>query len=232
MFKQKPIRGKDQDIRSLPTYTIPEAAGFLAMSRSTLYAWYSGRKPLLVASGRLQTMPLLSFRDLEEAYKIHLLRTEFRVSFDSLREALVAARETAHDDHPLLNAEWYKFSNDLVMKLRARGRRRQQLVTLTGTRLKQLALDEVVDLWGHRIVAGKVIFPWRYSHKDDSRPVALDPEVMSGRLVITGTRIPVYVLWQRKLAGQSSSELAEDYDLTEDIVSKALMHIDVQEKAA
>jgi len=222
---------KGQDIRTLPTYTIPEAAGFLAMSDRTLQSWYGGRSPVLIASGRVGNTSLLSFRDLEEAYKLHSLREKYEFSFPVLHEALIAARETARLEHPLLDSELSAFGRGLTIHLPARGRRKRQVVQLVGPR--QLAMEEVVNIWGRRIVSGKVIFPWRYLKDDDNtRPVALDPEVMSGRLVITGTRIPVHVLWRRRIAGQSPSDLAEDYGLSEDLVTKALMHIDVHQKAA
>jgi uncharacterized protein (DUF433 family) len=231
VMKRKPIRQKGQDIRTLPTYTIPEAAAFLAMPTRTLQAWYSGKNPLLVATGQVGSIALLSFRDLEEAYKVHVLRSKYAFSFPKLREALVVAREESHRDHPLLESEFSAFRGGLVIHLPARGRRRKQVLQLMGPR--QLAVPEVVDVWGRRIVAGGPIFPWRYLADDDeSRPVSLDPEVMSGRLVVAGTRVPVQVLWRRSLAGQSPSELAEDYDLSEELVTKALMHIDVHKKAA
>jgi hypothetical protein len=106
VMKRKPIRQKGQDIRTLPTYTIPEAAAFLAMPTRTLQAWYSGKNPLLVATGQVGSIALLSFRDLEESYKVHVLRSKYAFSFPKLREALVVAREESHRDHPLLESEF------------------------------------------------------------------------------------------------------------------------------
>jgi hypothetical protein len=53
MIKEKPIRAKGQDIRTLPTYTIPEAAVFLAVNQRTLFSWYKGDEPILKASGNV-----------------------------------------------------------------------------------------------------------------------------------------------------------------------------------
>jgi hypothetical protein len=42
MLNRKPTRKPGQDISSVPTYTIPEAAAFLAISSRTLFSWYEG----------------------------------------------------------------------------------------------------------------------------------------------------------------------------------------------
>jgi uncharacterized protein (DUF433 family) len=231
MLRNKPTRAKGQDLRTLPTYTIPEAASFLAVPRTTLHSWYSGRHPLLIASGNVGTIPLLSFNDLQEAYKVHCLRSIWEFSFQDLHKAVIEARQAYGTQHLLLNSEVSRFRRNLVLHLPARGRRRKQVVHLTGPR--QLVVPEVVDAWGKRIITDEVIYPWRYLTTDGkSQPVELDPEVMSGRLVVTGTRIPVQMLWRSNLGGESIAELAEDYDLPEDTVKKALMHFDIRQKAA
>ena len=60
----------------------------------------------------------------------------------------------------------------------------------------------------------------------------MNPHIMSGRLVVTGTRIPVKVLWGRRRAGDDVEEIAKDYGLDLDTVQKALTHIGVRQKAA
>jgi uncharacterized protein (DUF433 family) len=56
--------------------------------------------------------------------------------------------------------------------------------------------------------------------------------IMSGRLVVIGTRIPVTVLWGRKRAGVAVDEIAKDYGLDSGIVQQALTHIGIRQKAA
>jgi uncharacterized protein (DUF433 family) len=48
---------------------------------------------------------------------------------------------------------------------------------------------------------------------------------MSGRLVITGTRIPVITIMGRRKK-HSVEEIAADYSLPVESVKKALMHVD------
>ncbi len=243
VYRNKPIRAAGQDISTLPTYTIPEAAAFLAISPRTLFDWYAGPTPVLKASGEYSgRFSLLSFRDLEEAYKVHILRSRDRLSLQYLRKAMTEAREDYATGHPLIDRArdlavfFDKKKNKLVMSLPGRGRRPRRSIALASPETAAY-IPEVVKTWGRRIVKDRrgrtQIFPWRFFKSDElSRPVTLDPEVMSGRLVVSGTRIPVSTLWKRKLAGEVPERIAEDYRIDADLVKKALMHVDVHQKAA
>lgn len=243
VYRNKPIREPGQEISTLPTYTIPEAAAFLAISQRTLFDWYDGPTPVLKASGQYkQGFSLLSFRDLEEAYKVHLLRSRDRLSLQYLRKAMTEARETYGTEHPLIDRAhdlavfFDKKQNKLVMSFPGRGRRPRRSVALASPETAAY-IPEVVKTWGKRIVTDRrgqtQIYPWRFFKNDQSsRPVSLDPEVMSGRLVVTGTRIPVSILRKRQLSGEAPERIAQDYRIDADLVKKALMHIDVRQKAA
>jgi uncharacterized protein (DUF433 family) len=237
VFKHKPTREPGQDIRTLPTYTIPEAASYLAIDAWTLLNWYSKRDPILTPSGwygDTESFALLSFRDLEEAYKLHLLRTKFGYSMQYLCRALADARQLSKSDHPLIDSRIIVFDR-LALQLPGRGKRSARTVALGSTH-KPLYIREVVETWGKRIIPdkkgqSKQIFPWRFARQDDvSRPVSLEPDVMSGRLVVTGTRIPVTVLSYRNAAGETPEELAHDYGINADIVRKAIAHFDQENK--
>ena len=222
----KPTRQPGQYLAELPTYTIPEAAAFLAMTVRRLQDWYIGDSPILRASGISGNIPLLSFRDLEEAYKVYLLRSKHRKSLQYLRRAMGDARDRTGNEHPLLTNE-IDVMERLALIIPGRGRRKRRAVPLGDPSISDY-FPEVVKAWGVRI--SKIrheISPWRYASEDDiSTPVSLNPEVMSGRLVLTGTRIPVNMLWGRTKAGEKVEEIAEDYrvDLTQ--VRQALAHID------
>lgn len=229
----KPVRTAKQDIRTLPTYTIPEAALFLAIRERTLFSWYEGEEPLLVSSGKLGSVHLLSWRDLEEAYRVWLLREKSGFSLQFLRRSMRNARSMFRLQHPLQRADVVKkYLKDLVYDLPARGARPRTITSL-GCRPGQQVIDEVVDLFGERIDPGKFIFPWRYAATDhESRPVSMNPNIMSGRLVVAGTRIPVQALVEYRRSGADPTEIARDYGLNQEVVSKALTHIGIRQKAA
>lgn len=232
VLTKKPIRKSGQNIRLLPTYTIPEAAAFLAIKPRTLFSWYEGPEPILKASGMYHSIHLLSYRDLEEAYRVYLLRERFDFSLQFLRRSMRNARKLFRSQHPLQRADAVKEClKDLVYDQPARGNRPRTITSL-GEKPGQQLVKEVADLFAERI-SDEFIFPWRFAATDHhSRPVSMNPNIMSGRLVITGTRIPVMTLWGHKRAGKKVEEIAQDYSLDVTAVQKALTHIDIRQKAA
>jgi uncharacterized protein (DUF433 family) len=233
VLKHKPIREPGQDIGRLPTYTIPEAAEFLAINQRTLFSWYDGDAPILKASGTCGSIHLLSYRDVEEAYRVYLLRERFHFSLQFLRLSMSNARKMFRSQHPLQRADAIKEClKDIVYDKPARGNNPRTITSL-GKKPGQQIVREVADLFAERIDPGKFIFPWRFAATDhQSRPVSMNPHIMSGRLVVIGTRIPVSVLWGRKRAGIHPDEIANEYGLDRDIVEKALTHFGVRQKAA
>jgi uncharacterized protein (DUF433 family) len=233
MLKNKPSRRPRQDLRTVPTYTIPEAAGFLAIRPRTMFSWYEGDEPILKASGTYGSIHLLSYKDIEEAYRVYLLREKFQFSLQFLRKSMRNARMMFRSAHPLLHADAVKEClKDLVYDKPARGKN-PRTVTSIGQSPGQQLVEEVVDMFAERIVAGEFIFPWRFASTDhSSRPVSMNPNIMSGRLVVFGTRIPVNVLLGSKRAGDTAEGIAKDYGLELEIVEKALIHIGVHQKAA
>jgi uncharacterized protein (DUF433 family) len=233
VLKQKPVRQPGQDIRTLPTYTIPEAARFLAIPRRTLASWYEGNDPILRPSGQYGLTHLLSYRDIEEAYRVYLLRERFKFSFQKIRRSMRNARKMFKSQHPLQRADAVKEClRDLVYDKPARGTSPRAVISLHNKPGQEI-IEEVADMFAERIETGKFIFPWRFAATDRrSKPVSMNPRIMSGRLVVAGTRIPVSVLWGRKRAGLKVDEIAKDYGLDRDVVRQALIHIDLRQKAA
>jgi len=233
VLRHKPVRQRGQDIRTLPTYTIPEAAAFLAIKRRTLASWYEGDEPILKASGQYGPAHLLSFRDIEEAYRVYLLRERFHFSFQAIRRSMRNARKMFRSQHPLQRADAVKKCwSDLVYDKPARGRTPRTITSLS-KKPGQEIIEEVANMFAERIESGRFIFPWRFAATDHrSKPVSMNPHIMSGRLVVTGTRIPVTVLLGRRRSGAGVEEIAEDYGLDRGIVQQALTHIDIRQKAA
>jgi uncharacterized protein (DUF433 family) len=234
MLKNKPIRRPGQDLRTVPTYTIPEAAEFLAIHPRTMFSWYEGDEPILKASTICGTIHLLSYRDMEEAYRVYLLRERFQFSLQFLKKSMRNARKLFRSEHPLQRADAVKEClKDLVYDKPARGKNPRTITSL-GQKPGQQSFKEVADMFAERIEPGEFIYPWRFASTDhDSRPVSLNPNIMSGRLVIAGTRIPVNALLGSKRSGETIEEIADDYGLDREVVEKALIHIGgVRQKAA
>jgi len=101
-----------------------------------------------------------------------------------------------------------------------------------------LYIPDVIETWGKRIVQdsegkGQQIFPWKESSTDEvSRPVSINANVLSGRLVVTGTRIPVQVLMGYYESGRSIEKIAQLYKLDVDTVRKAIHHSEPEQQKA
>lgn len=233
VLKHKPVRQRGQDITTLPTYTIPEAAAFLAIPRRTLASWYEGADPILKASGQYGLTHLLSYRDIEEAYRVFLLRERFDLSLQLIRLSMQNARRMFRSEHPLQRANAIKHClHDIVYDKRPHGKNPRRVVSL-GRKPGQQLVEEVVNMFSERIEAGKFIFPWRFAATDhQSRPVSMNPNIMSGRLVVAGTRIPVTTILGQKRSGETVEDIAGDFGLDTTVVQQALAHIGIRQKAA
>lgn len=143
------------------------------------------------------------------------------------------ARKMFRSQHPLQRADAVKEClQDLVYDKPARGNNPRTITSL-GQKPGQLSIKEVADMFSERIEPGEFIYPWRFASTDhQSRPVSMNPNIMSGRLVVVGTRIPVNTLLGSKRAGETIQQIANDYNLDPDLVEKALIHIGVRKKAA
>jgi uncharacterized protein (DUF433 family)/DNA-binding transcriptional MerR regulator len=221
-------RRPDESIRDFPVYTVPEAAIYLAVPVRTLRYWVTDN-PIWPVSGKQLTPPLLSFRDIAQLYYIEIVRKHFHLTVGKTREVLRNAQKESKAQYPLLRSNIRIFLKHILMDKPARGRQPRRLIDLTQGR--QMALDEVVDQFSTRIrldLKGEPteLFPWRYwTPKDTSKPVTINPDIMSGKLVITNTRILVRIVWERKRSGESLAEIAEDYAIEEDAVKQALRHL-------
>jgi uncharacterized protein (DUF433 family) len=192
-------------------------------------------KPLWSVSGSERPVRLLSFKDLAQAYFIEFICKHVGISGSKAREILNNARLETKSRYPLLRKNIKVLFKHILMDKPATGNRRRHVVDLSQHR--QLVMEEVVDLFASRIrrnAQGELeqIYPWRlWKEGDKRRPVTIDPRIMSGRLVITGTRIPVQMVVLRKKSGEQIREIAKDYGLTQETIRQALRHLGLRKAA-
>jgi uncharacterized protein (DUF433 family) len=223
-------RRSNQPLQDFPIYTISEAAAYLAMSKETLRYWVSDH-PVWHIAGRDLPTTLLSFRDLTQAYYIEIVRKHFNLSLAKTREVIEQAKKESTAKFPLLGDNIIVFYGHVIMDKKASKRQPRRLVDLTHNR--QLAIREIVEPFATRLRWNTKrelveLFPWRYwtgKVEDKTRPVSISPDIMSGKLVITGTRIPVEDVVQRASEGEKIANLAKDYRLSTDSIVEAMRHL-------
>ena len=220
-------RASNQSLRDYPTYSIPEAALFLAMSRRTLQSWIYD-KPFYKLSNIDQSQQRsLSFNDLAQFYFLRFIREHARFSDDQARELLKYTQDVTGSEYPLLKEDIRILPRHVYLK---RGKDVLDLINPRG----QFVFDEMLSIFASRFDRDdlglmSILYPWRLwrNEEDERRPVSIDPQVMSGRLIITGTRIPAMVLATRTKRGESIKEIAKDYGISQHRVLESLRHFDV-----
>lgn len=204
------------DIREFPRYSIPEAAFYVRIPTTTLRAWTIGQdyttsagvhrtfKPLIELADKRNK--LLSFYNLVEA---HILRftTEVRgVPFENVRKALAYVHEKIPGKHPLLTYQFETSGKDLFIRYLGK--------TINATAQGQHAMREVLEKYLSLVPRDGYGLPVRV-FPINSRRLAIDPLFSSGKPIVRDRGVTASVLWGRSKSGESISQIARDYGLTE-----------------
>jgi len=227
---------KPKDKRLEPAYSVEEAADFLRIPASTLYAWTIGRKkpsggwyePIL----RFVQDRRLSFFDLAEAQVLRAA-VERKVPLQQIRRGLEFLRERHPEQRPLLHYDFLtdgkfllvsgmvgkKPGTDIVVNASTHGQ--LEWMELLKDHLQLLrGFDEHFKLlgWDNK-KKPNTIFP-----KTGGHVVSITSGVYSGRPVVEGTRIPTTIIAERYKAGETIKELARDYHLSKEKIEAAISY--------
>jgi uncharacterized protein (DUF433 family) len=206
------------EIREFPRYSIPEAAFYLRIPATTLRAWTLGQdyttargvhrrfKPVIDLADKHNK--LLSFYNLAEA---HILRfvTEIKgLRLEDVRGALDYVHRIIPGDHPLLTRQFEVSGKELFL------RHLGGTLTVTAPHQGQYAARELLEQYLAllpRDIKGmpNKILPIR------SRRLEIDPRFSSGKPIVKDKGIAASILWGRSESGETVSEIARDYGLTE-----------------
>lgn len=218
------------DPNELPRYTIPEAARYLRMAPTTLTSWVAGRTYPVAGGEKLwaglirkpdEKDPRLSFSNLIEAHVLLALRKQYRIKIKEVRTALDYAQAKYKIPRVLLSPQLRAIKGNVFL---------EQMNELTNLgKGGQAAMPEILEAYLERIEwqpTGPVrIFPiTRPQAIDSPKILAIDPKVAFGRPVIERNAIKTSSIAERFLAGESISDLADDYDLEVFEIEEALRY--------
>lgn len=216
-------------VRSTPAYSFVEAAHYLNIPLSTLSSWCRGQKNKHDGTTRFQPIIQLdgnpgeglSFLNLVEAHVLAAIRREHRISLQKVRRALDFVERKLGIERPLTNA---RFETDGVHLL---VRELERLINVSHE--GQLEIEPLIRTFLKRIKrdpSGVPIKLYPFTRKsvsaNEPEPVEIDPRVAFGRPVLAGRGVPTAVLADRFKAGDSLSDLAEDYDTSTQIIEEAI----------
>jgi uncharacterized protein (DUF433 family) len=215
-----------KDPRTLPRYSIAEAAQYVRVPFSTLCTWVKGRTG---TAGATKTEPvillpsgshLLSFQNLVEAHVLGAIRRHHGVPLQRVRRALRFVQKSLSQPHPLITARFETDGIDLFVNELGK--------LLNASRDGQVAIKEALQASLRRVehdadgLAAR-LFPFvRTGDSDEPRSIVVDPRISFGRPVLARTGIPASTVVSRLKAGESLDSIAFDYGITPEQVTDAI----------
>ncbi len=230
------MSSKLEALRRTPAYPFSEAAHYLQLPVATLRAWcvgyaYQGGvkrfKPVIRLDGKKSEG--LSFLNLVEAHVLSAIRRQHRIPLPKIRQALEFVGKHLKHDRPLSQAQFATMGVDLFVEELDRvvnvSREGQvEMADLIRTHLNRIERD------AHGVPIKLYPFTTKSSVTPDSvhelaesaRTVVIDPRIAFGRPVLSGTSVPTAVLADRFKAGDTLSEMAEDYGAQKETIEEAI----------
>ncbi len=228
------------EILDMPSYGIPEAAGYLLVPVTTLRSWFlgqfyqttGGRKlfdpPLAIAQ---REPALLSFTNLVEAHVLDAIRRQHGVSLQNVRRALRFVERHFPSDHPLAHQTFETDGLDLFIQHYGK--------LINASQEGQFTMRALVAAYLRRVERNPSgapirLYPYiRHRAPEEPKSIVIDPRVSFGRPVLTGTGIATEVVASRYKAGESIDDLADDYGKERGDIEEAIRYtLQIHAKAA
>jgi uncharacterized protein (DUF433 family) len=219
----------DRDLREMPAYGIPEAAGYLRLPVSTLRAWLLGQryrvgdqpkffKPVIDIADRKERQ--LSFINLVEAFVLAGIRREHEIPLPKVRKAVDYLRRTFDTTRPLAHEQFETDGIDLFV---------EKMGSLIGaTQEGQIQMRDIIRDRLERVhrdpkgVPEKIVlFPAR-REKTGSADVVIDPRLSFGRPVLDRFGVRTAILAERFDAGDDIDVLAREYSAPPEAIQNAI----------
>ncbi|ANV92062.1 DUF433 domain-containing protein [Picosynechococcus sp. PCC 8807] len=207
----------------LPIYPVVDAAHYLHIPVRTLRTWLKGGKTFLPLIKRPKgDRPELSFTNLIEAHVLQVISTEHQIPLGKVRLALDYISKEYKTPHPLTHKQFKTDGTDLFID------QIDHLINVS--RSGQLAIREVLQRlltrieWNEADIAIR-LFPYIKTSLEplSQKILTIDPAISFGRPTITGTGVPTHIIKELYDAGDSISELAEDYSCTTAQIHAAIL---------
>lgn len=219
MTKQRKSRLLDP--REMPAYTVPEAAHYLGLPKSTVRYWSAGRDSYKALIATAQKRPVvLSFLNLVELHLLAAIRRKHAVSMPSVRRSIGYLKKRYSSSHPLLAKELETDGLDIFI------RNYGQLINISQD--GQTAMRHVMEAALKRIERDNnnipiKLYPFTRAQIEDAPSVIMiDPAISGGRPVIAGTGLATEIIAERYKAGESIHALAYDYGRKEAEIEEAI----------
>lgn len=228
-----------RDPREVPMYPVAEAAQYVRIPPSTLRSWVLGRTyPTKAGDQRFEPLIQIadpahgqfSFYDLIEAHVLAAIRVKFGLRLGKVRKALDYLQASKPLRHPL--SAWEFATDGVDLFVEAYGR------LVNASKQGQIGMKDIVHQWLQRIdrdAANEALqfYPFtRTGTENQPKVVVIDSRISFGRPVLRETGIRTEVVWERYMAGESTADLADDYELEPSTIEEAIRAEGLRTKAA
>ncbi|MGA7455028.1 MAG: DUF433 domain-containing protein [Rhodoplanes sp.] len=197
----------------LPSYQIAEAAAYAQISPQTVAAWHKIETDLLA---QREKRAALSYMQLIEVAVVAAFR-RVGVPLKRIRAAREYAARTLKSEFPFAEYKFKEEGKHLWLDS-------EQIDVEPGTVLSadqggQLAWESVIGrLREFEYEKDGIVLRWHVA--GTSKPIIIDPRISFGAPTVRGT--PTWVIRGRWDAGESDSDIADDFGLKKEEVREAL----------
>jgi uncharacterized protein (DUF433 family) len=197
----------------LPTYQIGEAASYAQIAPQTVVAWHRIETALLA---QREKRAALSYMQLIEVAVVAAFR-KAGVSLKRIRAAREYAAKTLKSEYPFVEYSFKEEGKHLWLDA-------SQIALKPGTVVSadqggQLAWESVIGrLREFEYEKHGIVLRWHVAGR--SSPIIIDPRISFGAPAVKGT--PTWVIGGRWNAGESDSDIAEDFGIEKEDVREAL----------
>jgi len=214
--------------RTLPTYSLTDAARCIGANPATLRTWFKGRSypirggvrrspNLLVAAAP----DALSFQNLVQAHVVQGIRKHYHIPMRHVRRALAYLHECMGSLDLLASNKFYHDGEHLLLKIQ------DQLISLSER--GQAVSEPILQQYLHRISYGKDglasrLYPFLQTANSFYEPhhIMIDPTVAFGKPCLKRLGVKTEIIADRFLAGETIEDLTADYGAKPEEIQEAI----------
>jgi uncharacterized protein (DUF433 family) len=199
----------------LPNYQIAEAARYASISSQTVAAWHHAESAMLSVREDRQE---LSYMQLIEVAVVAAFRRA-GIRLPEIRAAREYVKKELKSEFPFAEYRFKSEGKNLWMDYVQVEGERARGTLLKANQAGQLAWADILGrLREFEYEHQGIVIRWHVAGV--SSPIIIDPRISFGSPAIKGT--PTWIIKGRWNAGESDTDIAEDFGLQKDEVRKAL----------
>jgi uncharacterized protein (DUF433 family) len=199
----------------LPNYQIAEAARYADISPQTVAAWHRIDKALL---SKKEQREALSYLQLIEVAVVAAFR-KAGVKLPDIRAARDYAQRILKSEYPFAQHRFKTEGKNLWLDNEELEGEKGRGTLIKASQAGQLAWKVIIGrLKEFEYEHEGVVIRWHVA--GTSSPIIIDPRISFGTPTVAGT--PTWIIKGRWSAGESDTDIAEDFELEKDQVRKAL----------